>query len=285
MQEKLKRSTPVTMKVILYLVMIVLILIALAPTLWMVSTSLKPKWEVFESQVRWIPNTITLDNYKRAFELLPLFNWLNNSAVTAVFTLVLTLFCDILIAYAFAKMEFKGKNFLFALVLITIMVPIYSTAVPMYKLTRWMNLIDTKTGIILPQAAEAIGVFLLTQFFRSIPKELNEAAKIDGASQWTTIWRVVVPLSIPAITVLAILTLANSWNNFFWPLVIAQSNSSITLPVGLSSVMSGVSEGAEAREYGLIMATSIIASLPTIIAFLFLQRKFIEGISMTGIKG
>ena len=155
----------------------------------------------------------------------------------------------------------------------------------MYKLTRWMNLIDTKTGIILPQAAEAIGVFLLTQFFRSIPKELNEAAKIDGASQWTTIWKVVVPLSIPAITVLVILTLANSWNNFFWPLVIAQSNSSITLPVGLSSVMSGVSEGAEAREYGLIMAKSIIASLPTIIAFLFLQRKFIEGISMTGIKG
>ena len=158
------------MKVILYVVMIVLILIALAPTLWMVSTSLKPKWEVFESEVRWIPNTVTLDNYKRAFELLPLFNWLNNSAVTAVFTLVLTLFCDILIAYAFAKMEFKGKNFLFALVLITIMVPIYSTAVPMYKLTRWMNLIDTKTGIILPQAAEAIGVFCSPSFLEAFQK-------------------------------------------------------------------------------------------------------------------
>ncbi len=272
-------------KIILYIVMMILIILTLAPTLWMLSTSLKPKWEVFESDIRWIPRTITLDNYKRAFELLPLFNWLKNSAVTALVTLLLTLFCDILIAYAFARMEFKGKNILFTIVLITIMVPIYSTAVPMYKLIRWMNLIDTKTGIILPQAAEAIGVFLLTQFFKSIPKELSEAAKIDGANQWTIIWKVIVPLSVPAITVLSILTLANSWNNFFWPLVVAQSNTSITLPVGLSSVMSGVSEGAEAREYGLIMATSIIACMPTIVAFLFLQRKFIEGISMTGIKG
>lgn len=282
---KLKRSTPGTMKIVLYILMIVLIVIELAPILWMASTSLKPKWEVFEGQIRWIPRTITLDNYKRAFELLPLFDWLKNSTVVAVFTLILTLFCDILIAYAFAKMKFKGKNFLFAIVLITIMVPIYSTAVPMYKIIRWMNLIDTRTGIILPQAAEAIGVFLLTQFFQSIPKELIDAAKIDGASQWTIIWKVVVPLSIPALTVLTILTLSNSWNNFFWPLIVAQSNNSITLPVGLSSVMSGVSESAEAREYGLIMAISIIASLPTIIAFLFLQREFVEGVSMTGIKG
>lgn len=273
------------MKIVLYILMIVLIVIELAPILWMASTSLKPKWEVFEGQIRWIPRTITLDNYKRAFELLPLFDWLKNSTVVAVFTLILTLFCDILIAYAFAKMKFKGKNFLFAIVLITIMVPIYSTAVPMYKIIRWMNLIDTRTGIILPQAAEAIGVFLLTQFFQSIPKELIDAAKIDGASQWTIIWKVVVPLSIPALTVLTILTLSNSWNNFFWPLIVAQSNNSITLPVGLSSVMSGVSESAEAREYGLIMAISIIASLPTIIAFLFLQREFVEGVSMTGIKG
>ncbi|MCX6090094.1 MAG: carbohydrate ABC transporter permease [Candidatus Atribacteria bacterium] len=285
MHGQFHRSTPGIIKLILYLFMIIVTVFTLAPTAWMISTSLKPKWEVFESVVRWIPKTFTLDNYIRSFQLLPLFNWLSNSAVVAVFTLLLTLFCDILVAYAFGKMEFRGKSFLFTLVLITVMVPIYSTAVPMYKLTRWMGFMDTKTGIILPQAAEAIGVFLLTQFFRSIPRELSEAAKIDGASQWTIVWRVVVPLSVPAITVLTILTLANSWNNFFWPLVIAQSNASITLPVGLSSVMSGVSEGAEAREYGLIMATSIIACLPIVVAFLFLQRRFIEGISMTGIKG
>ncbi|MBC7217326.1 MAG: carbohydrate ABC transporter permease [Candidatus Caldatribacterium sp.] len=247
----------------------------LAPTLWMVSTSLKPKAEVFEPKVRWIPKTPTMDNYVRAFALLPL----------VTLTLVLTCFCDILAAYAFARLRFRGRELLYALVLFTIMVPIYSSAVPLYRVIRAMGLIDTKTGIVLPQAAEAIGVFLLTQFFRSIPKELSEAAKMDGANEWTILWRIVVPLAKPAVAVLLILTFANTWNSFFWPLIVAQSNASITFPVGMGSVMSGFHEGAEAREYGLVMATSVIACLPTVVAFLILQRRFVEGISMSGLKG
>jgi len=251
----------------------------------MLSTSLKPKAEVFEPRIRWIPRTPTIDNYVRAFTLLPLVTWMGNSAVVVAFTLVLTCFCDILAAYAFARLRFRGKEFLYALVLLTIMIPIYSSAVPLYKVIRAMGLIDTKTGIVLPQAAEAVGVFLLTQFFRTIPKELSEAAKMDGAKEWTILWRIIIPLARPAIAVLVILTFANTWNSFFWPLIVAQSNASITFPVGMGSVMSGFHEGAEAREYGLVMATSVVACLPTVITFLILQRRFVEGISMSGLKG
>lgn len=257
----------------------------LAPVLWMVSTSLKPKGEVFEAQIRWIPKTPTMANYVRAFTLLPLSTWIRNSAVVVVLTLILTCLCDILAAYAFARMKFRGRELLYMLVLVTIMIPIYSSAVPLYKVVRAMGLIDTKTGIVLPQAAEAIGVFLLTQFFRTIPRELSEAAKMDGATEWTILWRIIVPLAKPAITVLVILTFANTWNSFFWPLIVAQSSASITFPVGMGSVMSGFHEGAEAREYGLVMATSVIACLPTVVAFLILQKRFVEGISMSGLKG
>ncbi|NPV53810.1 MAG: carbohydrate ABC transporter permease [Firmicutes bacterium] len=270
---------------LLYILLGAVTVLALAPTAWMFSTSLKARGAVFEQTIRWIPNPITLENYSRAFSSLPLLTWLNNSALIAAFTLILTLLCDILIAFAFARLEFRGKNLLFMLVLTTIMVPSQATAVPMFKLINWMGLIDTKTGIVVPQAAEAIGVFLLTQFFKGIPKELGEAARIDGCSNWQILWKIIVPLSGPAITVLTILTLANSWNNFLWPLIVAQSEASITLPVGLASLMSGFSEAAEAREYGLLMATSMVACLPTIVAFLVLQQRFIEGITMTGLKG
>jgi len=284
MIRKQRRQRILVVSFLAFLLVFVTVLF-LAPILWMLSTSLKPKAEVFEPRIRWIPRTPTIDNYVRAFTLLPLVTWMGNSAVVVAFTLVLTCFCDILAAYAFARLRFRGKEFLYALVLLTIMIPIYSSAVPLYKVIRAMGLIDTKTGIVLPQAAEAVGVFLLTQFFRTIPKELSEAAKMDGAKEWTILWRIIIPLARPAIAVLVILTFANTWNSFFWPLIVAQSNASITFPVGMGSVMSGFHEGAEAREYGLVMATSVVACLPTVITFLILQRRFVEGISMSGLKG
>jgi multiple sugar transport system permease protein len=284
MIRKQRRQRILVVSFLAFLLVFVTVLF-LAPILWMLSTSLKPKAEVFEPRIRWIPRTPTIDNYVRAFTLLPLVTWMRNSAVVVAFTLVLTCFCDILAAYAFARLRFRGKEFLYALVLLTIMIPIYSSAVPLYKVIRAMGLIDTKTGIVLPQAAEAVGVFLLTQFFRTIPKELSEAAKMDGAKEWTILWRIIIPLARPAIAVLVILTFANTWNSFFWPLIVAQSNASITFPVGMGSVMSGFHEGAEAREYGLVMATSVVACLPTVITFLILQKRFVEGISMSGLKG
>lgn len=284
MKRRRKHRFTLVLPVLVFLLILVTVLF-LAPVLWMISTSLKPKGEVFEAQIRWIPRTPTVANYVRAFTLLPLLTWIRNSTVVVALTLVLTCLCDILAAYAFARMRFRGKEILYMLVLITIMIPIYSSAVPLYKVIRAMRLIDTKTGIVLPQVAEAVGVFLLTQFFRTIPRELSEAAKMDGATEWTILWRIIVPLARPAITVLLILTFANTWNSFFWPLIVAQSSTSITFPVGMGSVMSGFHEGAEAREYGLVMATSVVACLPTVAAFLILQRRFVEGISMSGLKG
>jgi len=272
-------------KFFLYFILIVVIIISLAPLIWMVSTSLKSMDEVFQKEVHWVPENITWDNYKKSFEVYPLFTWFYNSIFVAVFTLVVTLFCDIMAAYAFAKFEFRGKGILFAIVLASIMMPRETAVIPTYKIIRMMGLVDTKMAIILPQAAEAIGVFLLVQFFKNIPNELCEAASIDGCSRWGILWKIIVPLSKPAISTLAILTIVNSWNNFFWPLIITYSESSITLPVGLASIMSSFSEAGAARSYGLLMAISVISSLPTIIVFLFLQRKIIQGISMTGLKG
>ncbi len=279
-----RRGSP-GLLVVEYALLAGLAVAALLPTVWMLSTSFKPRAEWYQQAIHWIPRQPTLANYAEAFRSYPLPIWFANSILVAAFTLALTVLVDVMAAFAFARLEFKGRGILFSIVIATIMVPTQPTAIPLFQLVKWLNLIDTRVAIIVPQAAEAIGVFLLTQFFKGIPKELTEAARIDGAGMWRILWVIIVPLAGPAITVLAILTLSSSWNNFFWPLIVAQSNHSITLPVGLSSIMSGFNEAGQARDFGLLMAMAVVASLPTIVAFIFLQSRFVQGVTLTGIKG
>jgi ABC-type glycerol-3-phosphate transport system permease component len=278
------KTTRVFKSLVLYILLIVITIVALAPTVWMLSTSFKKQHEIFQTEVNWIPRELTAENYIKAFELFPLWMWFRNSVIVAALTLLLTLVCDIMAAYAFSKLYFKGRNLLFALVVASIMLPREAAIVPLYRLIRNLGMMDSWAAIILPQAAEAIGVFLLAQFFRNVPNELSESASLDGCSHWRILWRIVTPLSIPILAVLIILTLVNSWNNFLWPLIVATSEASVTLPVGLSSVMSGSSEAAEARQFGLLMATSFISCLPTVGVFLVLQKQFIQSVTMTGLK-
>jgi ABC-type glycerol-3-phosphate transport system permease component len=278
------RTTRLFKSLLLYFLLVVVTVVALTPTLWMLSTSFKKQHEIFQTEVNWIPHEFTAENYSKAFELFPLWMWFRNSILVAVLTLMLTLACDIMAAYAFSKLNFKGRNLLFALVVASIMLPREAAIVPLYRLIRTMGMMDSWAAIILPQAAEAIGVFLLAQFFRNVPNELSESASLDGCGHWRILWRIVTPLSTPILAVLIILTLVNSWNNFLWPLIVATSEASVTLPVGLASVMSGSSEAAEARQFGLLMATAFISCLPTIAVFLVLQKQFIQSVTMTGLK-
>ncbi|MGU3646514.1 carbohydrate ABC transporter permease [Microbacterium sp. C23T] len=279
------RAGRIALRVILYVCMIAITALALAPIVWMISTSLKTTGEIFNGDVNWIPREPTFENYQRALTQYPLGNWMFNSVVIAVATIGLTFLTHVTAAYAIAKIQFRFKPLLIIVLLATIMIPRELTAIPVYGYVRSWNLMDTQTAVILPQIAEAITVFLLIQFFSNMPDEYVEAARLDGANHWTILWRIFVPLAGPAIAVMVILAFVNSWNNFFWPLLVTFTDASMPLPVGLSTIMASYSESSAARQYGLLMAISIIAAVPTIALFLALQRRFVEAVTSTGLKG
>lgn len=272
-------------RLLLYACLFAVTLAALAPMLWIVSTSLKTTDEIFSGDINWIPRDITLDNYRRAFTDYPLVGWMINSILITVWTIIVSTVLYLMPAYALAKLSFRLKPVLMVILLATIMIPKELSALPVYKLIRDLGLLDTRGAVVIPQVAEAIGVFLLVQFFASLPDEYVEAALMDGASHWTILWRIFVPLSAPVIAVTIILTFISSWNNFFWPLLVTFTEQSVTLPVGLSTIMASYSEASAARQYGLLMAISLIGSLPTILVFLALQNKFVEAVTASGLKG
>lgn len=272
-------------RLLLYACLFAVTLAALAPILWIVSTSLKTTDEIFSGDINWIPRDITLDNYRRAFTDYPLVGWMINSILITVWTIIVSTVLYLMPAYALAKLSFRLKPVLMVILLATIMIPKELSALPVYKLIRDLGLLDTRGAVVIPQVAEAIGVFLLVQFFASLPDEYVEAALMDGASHWTILWRIFVPLSGPVIAVTIILTFISSWNNFFWPLLVTFTEQSVTLPVGLSTIMASYSEASAARQYGLLMAISLIGSLPTILVFLALQNKFVEAVTASGLKG
>jgi len=282
-QDQVKEDN-VLVRLLLYFCLYLVIILWSAPIVWMISTSLKPENQVFSYPPKWIPKTFTLENYATILREFPIDLWLYNSVVVAVLTTIIVLIIDSLAAYAFARMDFKGRDFLFMLVLSTLMIPIQASVVPLFLLMTKLRLADTYVGLILPQVANPLGIFLLRQFFSGIPVELEDAAKIDGCSRMGILIHIILPLSLPVLATLAIFTFVASWNNFLWPLIITRTET-VTLPVGLSSFSSGVGEAPEARQYGIVMAASGFATFPVLLIFLFLQRYYIRGITFTSIKG
>jgi ABC-type glycerol-3-phosphate transport system permease component len=264
----------------------VVVLLALAPILWMLSTSFKPETQIVTTAIRWIPQTFTLENYEKIFDKFDILRWLVNSLVVATVATLLVLLVDSLAGYALARLHFVGRGPLFIVILSMLFVPIQITVVPLFLLFSEFNMIDTYGALILPVGANVTGVFLMRQFFLSIPYELEEAARVDGASTFQIWWSVVLPLARPALTAVAIITFLSAWNSFFWPLIATRTDDARTLPVGIAQFMStrpGQSQAAQA--YGQSMAGAVIAGVPPIIVFYMLQRYFIQGISMTGLKG
>jgi len=265
--------------------LIALLLLGLAltvvPFLWMLLGSLKTQSELLRQPPTWIPESPTADNYTRLWNRLdfPRFFW-NSTLISLAITVTNVIFCS-MIGYALAKLRFAGRDLLFLLVIATLLVPGTVTLVPLFVLMSKLNLVDTYWAVILPAAAGPLGVFLMRQFMLAIPDDLLEAARVDGAREFTIFWKIVIPLSAPAIAALGIVTFLPSWNALLWPLVVLTSQEHYTLPVALAIF----SRGQFQADYGLLMAGSVVLVVPVIIVFLLLQRHFTQSVTMTGIKG
>lgn len=265
-----------------YLLLVAIALLVLAPLVWMLSTSFKPKSQWFAREVEWIPRTFTLANYERIFtnQTTPIASWFVNSIILGVITTFLTLIIASLAAYAYARLEFPGRKLIFAIMLSTLFLPGVMFLVPNFITVFRLRLLNTFPGVFLPGLAGVFAVFFLRQFFETIPKELEEAAQIDGANTFQTFWQVVLPLARSALATLAVITFLASWNDFLWPLLVLQQRGLQTLPVGLRSL-----QGAYTSEYGQMMAGAAIAAVPVLIVYLFAQRYIVESVATTGIKG
>jgi multiple sugar transport system permease protein len=258
-------------------------LVMVAPVAWMVSTALKPESDVLTPVPRWIPEHATVENFSNLFaraEEFPVLRWLANSVGIALTVTALVLLISSMAAFALSRLQFKGRDTLFYLIVATMVIPGQVMLIPLFLIVTKLGLFNTYLGVILPGLASAFGVFLLRQFFLTIPQELEEAAFLDGASLWTSYSRIVVPLSKPALATLAIFTFMASWNSFEWPLIVTNDIEMRTLPVGLS-----IFQGRYNLEYGITMASALLTTLPMLIAFLFFQKRITEGIALTGLKG
>jgi len=264
----------------LYGVMGAGLVLVVIPFVWMVVSSFKPEAEVRAVPPTWWPESLTTDNYSQLFTQLDFPTYFANSAIVAVAVAAGNMvFCSML-GYALAKLAFPGKKIVFGLVLGTLMVPGVVTFIPLFVLTTNLGLANSLPGMILPFLAGPFGVFLMRQYILTIPDELIQAARVDGASELRIFFSIVLPLCGPAVATLGVLTFLTSWNNFLWPLVIATSEDKYTLPVALALY----SVGQNATEYGLLLAGSVVVVLPVLLVFLLLQRRIMQGIAMTGIK-
>jgi ABC-type glycerol-3-phosphate transport system permease component len=269
-----------------YALFAAMLVFTLGPIVWMLSTSFKPEAQIVTTSINWIPRTFTLDNYQHVFDHFEILRWTLNSLVVASVATLLVLLLDSLAGYALARMEFMGRGLIFGLVLSMLFVPMQITVVPLFLLFSEFNLTDHYLALIFPVGANVTGVFLMRQFFLGIPYELEDAARVDGASTLRIWWSVVLPLARPALTAVAIITFLSAWNSFFWPLIVTRTDASRTLPVGIAQFMSlRPGQSMSAQAYGPSMAGAVIAALPPILVFYALQRYFIQGISMTGLKG
>jgi multiple sugar transport system permease protein len=262
-----------------HLILIPLALVMVTPLAWMVMTSIQTPDEarrfppVFPSGIHW-------QNYTDALNAAPFGRFfLNSFLVTGATVLGNLVFCS-LAGYAFARIRFFGREVLFVLLLATLMIPFQVVMIPIFLIMRHLGLVDSLGALILPNLVTPFGIFLMRQFFRTLPIELEEAARIDGCSRLGTLIRIVLPLSGPALATLAVIAFLWNWNDFLWPLVVIQSEHNMTLQLGLSTF-----QGAHSTAWTLLMAGNVLAVLPMLVAFLLAQRQFVNSIASAGIKG
>jgi multiple sugar transport system permease protein len=264
-----------------YLLLTAVAALMVGPFLWMVSTSMKTQGEIFRYPPQWIPEQWNLRNYSAIMDVLPLGRMLLNSFTIAVSATIGQLASCALAAYAFARMKFRGKTPLYFVLLATMMIPPQVTMIPVFLIMKSLGLIDTLYALIVPAFfGGAFGTFLLRQFFSTIPVDLEDAARIDGCGSFRIFWRIVLPLSRPALTTLALFTFMAYWNDLFGPVIYLSSIGKATLTIGLANLQSG----AMTTRYDLLMAGSVLSVLPILILFIVGQRWFIRGIATTGLK-
>jgi multiple sugar transport system permease protein len=265
----------------LYILLAILAIICILPLVHCFKVSLEPNANAFK-ETTLIPHDLTLANYieiiQRQDLMLPA--WFVNSVLVSTTVVVLQLIVVSMAAYAFARLSFPGRNFLFMLVLFTIMVPTQVTMIPAYMIIRNLKLLDNYLGLILPAVGNVFGVFMLRQFLQSLPKELEESALIDGAGQFKTFFAIILPQIKPGLIALGILNFLSSWNDLFWPLIIMNKLEMRTLPVGLT-----VLNGSYGQERALVMAGAFIAIIPALVIYAVFQRRIVEGVALSGMGG
>ncbi|MEP6989148.1 MAG: carbohydrate ABC transporter permease [Chloroflexota bacterium] len=267
-------------RVIVYVVLIILALLMLLPFAWMISASLKLDKDVFRFPIEWIPAVPQWDNYSTIWTRIPFLTFFMNTFKLTVIITLLQLVTSSFAAYAFAKLKFPGRDWLFLAYIGSIAIPWQVYMVPQFIMMRRFGLVDTHLSLILLQAFSAFGVFLLRQFFVSIPDEILDAARIDGMSEYGIFYRIMLPLSKPALATLTIFTSVAVWNDFMGPLIYLNSMNLKTIQLGLRMFIQQYS-----ADYALIMAAALVSLIPVVVLFLLLQRFFIEGIASTGVKG
>jgi multiple sugar transport system permease protein len=270
-----------------HLVLIPATIVLIFPFAWLLITSVETPAEALHFPPILVPHHLDFGNYPQALQAAPFGRFFINSAVVAVTTVVANLVMCSLAGYAFARYRFFGRGLLFALIMTTLMVPFQVTMIPQYIITKWLGInvvgefgLNHVGALIVPNAATAFGVFFLRQFFRTLPIEYEEAARVDGARRLTVFFRIVLPLSGPALSTLAALTFLDSWNNFLWPLIAVNQTNQMTLPLGLATFQS-----AHSTEWTLLMAGNVMSLIPIMIVFFAAQRYFVRSAAATGLTG
>ncbi|XVQ06812.1 carbohydrate ABC transporter permease [Spirillospora sp. CA-255316] len=270
-------------KPLLYVIASLGLLLMAAPLLWMTLSAFKTKKDLTASPPVWLPSQWTLSNFANLLDQLDIPRYFMNSLIVAVLVTVCNLLFCSMIGYALAKLDFTGRSKVFGIVLVALMVPGNLLILPLYVLMNGLSLIDSYAGLVLPFAAQAFGVFLMRQFMQSVPDELLEAARIDGAGEWYIFARIAIPLVKPALATLTIFTFLGSWNNFVWPLVATNDAAKYTLPVALATFANDPNRTI-AGGNGMLMAGSLLVVLPVLVVFVALQRHFTQGIATVGLK-
>jgi multiple sugar transport system permease protein len=265
---------------ILYGLLIGGALLALLPMVWMVSASLMPTGASNAYPPRLLPEEITFEHYRALFTRLNLGRYLINSTVIAVTVTVISLLINSMAGYAFAKLRFRGRDRVFRLLSMGLVIPVQVSMLPLFLLLREMGLINTYWGVIIPGMASIFGIFLIRQYALAVPDDLIDAARIDGAGEFRIYWSIILPVIRPILATLAIWTFLSTWNDFMWPLIVLSDDRLFTLPVALANLM-----GERAQDTELMMAGSVLTVLPVMLVFIFLQRYYIEGITTGSVKG
>jgi len=276
-----KPGTNLAQTIILHIILAFGAIVMVFPFIWMILTSFKDISQAFLIPPKWIPDPWVWENYPNSFQALPFDRAYFNSIYISIIVVGGTLITASMAAYAFAKITFPGRELLFLLFLATMMIPGQVTIIPLFLIMKQLGWVDTHLSIIVPGALfNAFAVFLLRQFIRGIPKEMEEAATIDGCSRWRIYWQIILPLLVPAMSALGIFLFLGSWNNFFGPLIFLNSPELFTVPMMLNQF-----RGQYTVDWTLLMAGTVIAVLPVLVVYLILQRRIIEGITLTGLTG
>ena len=263
-----------------WFVLIWIAVIAAGPFVWILVTALKGSEDIFAFPPALLPQDPGIRNFVEVFAIVPFGTYLLNSVLVSLASVVLNLLLASLAAYPLARMDFRGRRWVFLMILATLMVPEQVTMIPVFRLLLEMGLLDTLAGVVLPTCVSAFGVFLIRQHYRSIPRELDEAAVMDGCSVLGIWWRILVPLSAPALATLAVFTFVGTWSSFLWPLIVLQDPARYTLPVGLNALLSAFS-----ANYKYLAAGAVLTLIPVVAVLLFFQRYLVRGMLAGGVKG